>query len=116
MGVLPLVFADGQSWQTLGLTGKEMVTIRGLAELKPRQKVAVEIAGADGKSSPRSRCCAGSIPRRRWATTATAASCRSSCATWRAPPKLQIHADTANGWRCPCKTQDTVSHPFVTRT
>ena len=51
MGVLPLVFADGQSWQTLGLTGKEMVTIRGLAELKPRQKVAVAITGVDGKTA-----------------------------------------------------------------
>jgi aconitate hydratase len=51
MGVLPLVFADGQSWQTLVLTGKETVTIRGLAELKPRQKVAVAIAGPDGKAS-----------------------------------------------------------------
>jgi aconitate hydratase len=50
MGVLPLVFADGQSWQALGLTGKETVTIRGLADLKPRQKVAVSIT-ADGKTS-----------------------------------------------------------------
>jgi aconitate hydratase len=48
MGVLPLVFEDGQSWQGLGLTGQETVTIRGLAGLRPRQKVAVEIAGADG--------------------------------------------------------------------
>jgi aconitate hydratase len=48
MGVLPLVLADGQSWQSLGLTGREMVTIRGLADLEPRQKVAVEIDGADG--------------------------------------------------------------------
>ena len=30
MGVLPLVFEDGQSWQSLGITGKETVTIRGL--------------------------------------------------------------------------------------
>ena len=48
MGVLPLVFEDGQSWQGLGLTGQETVTIRGLAGLKPRQKLAVEIVGADG--------------------------------------------------------------------
>ncbi len=48
MGVLPLVFDDGQSWQGLGLTGQETVTIRGLAGLKPRQKLAVEIVGADG--------------------------------------------------------------------
>ena len=51
MGVLPLVFAEGQSWQTLGLTGKEMVTIRDLAALKPRQQVAVAITDADGKTS-----------------------------------------------------------------
>jgi aconitate hydratase len=44
MGVLPLVFADGQSWQTLGLGGNETITIRGLASLKPRQMLAVEIA------------------------------------------------------------------------
>ena len=50
MGVLPLVFEDGQSWQGLGITGKETVTIRGLAELKPRQKLAVDIVGADGKA------------------------------------------------------------------
>jgi aconitate hydratase len=51
MGVLPLVFPDGQSWQNLGLAGNEVITIRGLADLKPRQKVAVEIAGADGKNT-----------------------------------------------------------------
>jgi aconitate hydratase len=51
MGVLPLVFADGQSWQTLGLAGNETLTIRGLADLQPRQKVAVEIAGADGNTA-----------------------------------------------------------------
>ena len=32
MGVLPLVFEDGTSWQSLGLKGDETVTIRGLAE------------------------------------------------------------------------------------
>ena len=31
MGVLPLVFEEGTSWQTLGLKGDETVTIRGLA-------------------------------------------------------------------------------------
>jgi len=51
MGVLPLVFADGQSWQTLGLTGKETVTIRDLAGLRPRQQVAVAITDAEGKTS-----------------------------------------------------------------
>ena len=51
MGVLPLVFAEGQSWQTLGLTGKETVTIRDLAGLRPRQQVAVAITDAEGKTS-----------------------------------------------------------------
>ena len=50
MGVLPLVFEDGQSWPGLGITGKETVTIRGLAGLKPRQKLVVTIADADGKA------------------------------------------------------------------
>jgi aconitate hydratase len=45
MGVLPLVFAEGQSWQTLGLTGKETVSIAGLAGLRPRQTLSVAIRG-----------------------------------------------------------------------
>ena len=49
MGVLPLVFEEGTSWQTLGLKGDEMVTIRGLhGELKPRQRLIAEIVAADG--------------------------------------------------------------------
>jgi aconitate hydratase len=49
MGVIPLVFEEGTSWQTLGLKGSEQVTIRGLhGELKPRQRMIVEIVGADG--------------------------------------------------------------------
>jgi aconitate hydratase len=51
MGVLPLVFAEGQSWQTLGLTGQETVTIRDLAGLKPRQKLAVAITDPEGKAT-----------------------------------------------------------------
>jgi aconitate hydratase len=49
MGVLPLVFEEGTSWQSLGLKGNETVTIRGLhGELKPRQKLMAEIVMADG--------------------------------------------------------------------
>ena len=49
MGVLPLVFQAGQNAESLGLTGQEKLTIRGLAgELKPRQDVAVEFERADG--------------------------------------------------------------------
>jgi aconitate hydratase len=49
MGVVPLVFPEGTSWQSLGLTGDETVTIRGLAgDLKPRQKLTARIKFADG--------------------------------------------------------------------
>ena len=44
------MFEAGQSWPGLGITGNEAVTIRGLTELKPRQKLIVTIASADGKT------------------------------------------------------------------
>jgi len=50
MGVIPLVFEEGTSWQTLGLKGSEQVTIRGLqGELKPHQRLMAEIVAADGR-------------------------------------------------------------------
>ena len=49
MGVVPLQFKDGDSWQSLGLKGDETVTIRGLeGELRPRQILTAEITRADG--------------------------------------------------------------------
>jgi aconitate hydratase len=48
MGVLPLVFEDGLSWQDIGLTGKELITIPGLTDLKPRQKVVIQVTSEDG--------------------------------------------------------------------
>ena len=49
MGVLPLTFEEGTSWQTLGLKGDEKISINGLgAELKPRQKMSMDITYADG--------------------------------------------------------------------
>jgi aconitate hydratase len=49
MGVIPLVFEEGASWQSLGLKGNEMVTIRGLhGDLKPHQRMIAEIVGGDG--------------------------------------------------------------------
>jgi aconitate hydratase len=48
MGVLPLEFAAGQTWQSLGLTGEEQYDILGLDEsLQPRSTVRVR-AAADG--------------------------------------------------------------------
>jgi aconitate hydratase len=49
MGVLPLVFEDGTSWQSLGLKGDETVSISGIAGLKPRQTATAEIIFADGR-------------------------------------------------------------------
>jgi aconitate hydratase len=52
MGVIPLQFKDGESWQTLGLKGDEKVTIKGLAQgLKPRAMMIVEILRADGSTA-----------------------------------------------------------------
>jgi len=49
MGVIPLVFEEGTSWQSLGLRGDEQVTIRGLhGDLKPRQRLIAEIVAPDG--------------------------------------------------------------------
>jgi aconitate hydratase len=49
MGVVPLVFEEGTSWQTLGLKGDEQVTIRGLhGDLKPHQRMLAEIVASDG--------------------------------------------------------------------
>ena len=49
MGVIPLVFEEGSSWQSLGLKGNETVTIRGLhGDLKPHQRMIAEIVGGDG--------------------------------------------------------------------
>jgi aconitate hydratase len=50
MGVLPLVFEGGLSWGDIGITGEETVSIRGLADLKPRQKMVAVVTFADGRT------------------------------------------------------------------
>ena len=53
MGVLPLVFKDGESRTTLGLTGDEIIDVQlpnGVTDLSPRQDVEVTIKRADGSS------------------------------------------------------------------
>ncbi len=58
MGVLPLQFLPGESVETLGLTGQETLTIRGIAGgLAPRQELRVELRAArrqPGRASRRS--------------------------------------------------------------
>ena len=42
MGVLPLEFADGATWQSLGLTGEETFDIPDLSnDLQPRSTITV---------------------------------------------------------------------------
>ncbi|RIV76105.1 aconitate hydratase AcnA [Pelagerythrobacter aerophilus] len=50
MGVLPLQFAEGETRETLGLTGEDSFTIKGLADLKPAQDVTVEVTRTNGES------------------------------------------------------------------
>jgi len=49
MGVLPLQFKSGQNAESLGLTGKERITIQGISgKLTPRQDVTVQVERPDG--------------------------------------------------------------------
>ena len=50
MGVLPLQFLEGDTRETLGLTGDDTFTITGVADLKPRQTVTVNVTRADGST------------------------------------------------------------------
>jgi aconitate hydratase len=50
MGVLPLVFKEGESRQSLGLTGDEMIDILGVEKLSPRMMMDVVITRADGST------------------------------------------------------------------
>ena len=48
MGVLPLQFEEGQTRETLGLTGEDRFTILGLASLVAGQTVEVAVTRPDG--------------------------------------------------------------------
>ncbi|HIW34537.1 MAG TPA: aconitate hydratase AcnA [Candidatus Paenibacillus intestinavium] len=49
MGVLPLQFKAGESWTTLGITGREVFDITGLSnDVKPSQEVKVTATREDG--------------------------------------------------------------------
>ena len=83
MGVLPLQFPEGESAQSLGLSGEEVFSIEGLADAMADGGAA---AGACGRSATaradrvHARACA-STRRARRSTSATAASFRTSCAS-----------------------------------
>ncbi|HWB11728.1 MAG TPA: aconitate hydratase AcnA [Pirellulales bacterium] len=49
MGILPLQFLPGQTWQSLGLTGEEVYDLVGLDDqVQPRGKLKVRAKAADG--------------------------------------------------------------------
>ena len=48
MGVVPFVFEEGTSWASLGLKGDETVTIDGLEQIRPRQKMTAKVTYGDG--------------------------------------------------------------------
>ena len=75
MGVLPLQFPDGESVESLGLTGEETF------DLAPLEEGARDAEGQrlDAASSSTRAC--GSTRRRSGCTTATAGSCTTSCAS-----------------------------------
>jgi aconitate hydratase len=51
MGIMPLQFLEGESRQSLGLTGLEAYTIRGIEQgVKPRQILPVQVTREDGTS------------------------------------------------------------------
>ncbi|HKU92855.1 MAG TPA: aconitate hydratase AcnA [Sphingomicrobium sp.] len=50
MGVLPLQFEGGENAASLGLDGSETFTIKGVAEIKPRDDVRVEVTTANGEA------------------------------------------------------------------
>ena len=50
MGVLPLQFKPGDSWESLGITGNETFAIELGATLKPQQDATLVITGQDGQA------------------------------------------------------------------
>ncbi|MCW5203533.1 aconitate hydratase AcnA [Desulfobulbus sp. US4] len=50
MGVLPLQFSEGESWQSLGLDGSEFFVLSGLSDLTPGKALQVCAEKADGST------------------------------------------------------------------
>ncbi|MFY0663909.1 MAG: aconitate hydratase AcnA [Natronospirillum sp.] len=57
MGILPLQFPAGVTRKTLGLTGAETFTIRGLNSLTPQQDIDVVITHSDGREETLTALC-----------------------------------------------------------
>ena len=50
MGVLPLVFKDGEGCESLGLDGSEIFSINGIRDIKPQKTLTVHAAKPDGST------------------------------------------------------------------
>ena len=58
MGVLPLQFVgESEGWKSLGLTGKESVSIKGLADLAPRSNLSASVTFEGGATKEVSLLC-----------------------------------------------------------
>jgi aconitate hydratase len=54
MGVLPLQFNEGDSRQSLGLLGDELIDVSlptGVTEITPRQEIVLQVTRPDGSTS-----------------------------------------------------------------
>jgi aconitate hydratase len=49
MGVLPLQFAPGDSWESIGLVGDERIDIELDPDLRPQSAARLVVLGADGR-------------------------------------------------------------------
>ncbi len=49
MGVLPLVFSEGESWKSLGLDGSETFALSGIQGIQPRKTIQVVAEKKDGR-------------------------------------------------------------------
>jgi aconitate hydratase len=58
MGIVPLVFENGETVASLGIKGDETVSLKGLAQgLKPRQKLTAVLTSPDGSTKEISLLC-----------------------------------------------------------
>ena len=101
MGILPLQFEDGQSAESLGLTGEELFDFPGLNALLRSQFAK---AAARWMSQPRlptgarnnSRPGSASTRRRRSSTSSTGAFCSTCCGNWRRSSNARLSGDEAD--------------------
>jgi len=50
MGVLPLQFKDGDSWESLGLDGSELVAVDLPRQIEPQQMIVLTITNQAGST------------------------------------------------------------------